>query len=83
MTIAISHDHTLRRYSLQGVPMPLNLQGTDLRYPFGLAFDAKGMLYVSCAGGTLLKSVTFTEQVGFVSDFATGLPNPGGIVFNG
>jgi hypothetical protein len=83
MIIAIGHDHTLRRYSLQGVPMPLNLQGTDLRYPFGLAFDAKGMLYVSCSGGTLLKSITFTGNDGFVSDFATGLPDPGGIVFNG
>jgi sugar lactone lactonase YvrE len=83
LTVAISHDHTLRRYDLQGVPLPLSLQGARLQYPFGLAFDAKGMLYVSCSGGTLLKSIIFTDNVGFVSDFATDLPNPGGIVFNG
>ena len=45
--VAISVDNTLRRYSLQGVPIPLNLQGAGLVRPFGLAFDAKGTSVLS------------------------------------
>ena len=47
LCVAISVDNTLRRYSLQGVPIPLNLQGAGLVRPFGLAFDAKGTSVLS------------------------------------
>ena len=83
--VALRFDNTVRRFDLQGTPVPLTLQGANLGLPFGVVFDAQGVLYVSISASNLIQSIAFAEDgvVGFVSDFAAGLPNPGGLVFNG
>lgn len=81
--VADQMNNAVRRFDLMGVPIPLILRGATLTMPFGLVFDVKGDLYASQTRGTLIKRVQLKGEVGMVSDFADGLPNPGGVVFIG
>jgi hypothetical protein len=81
--VADQGNNAVRRYDLLGTPIPLTLRGAELTKPFGLAFDSTGLLFATVTGGTLVKKVRIEGDVAVVSDFAAGLPNPGGIAFIG
>jgi sugar lactone lactonase YvrE len=81
--VADQGDDAVRRYDLLGTPIPLTLRGAPLTRPFGLAFDSTGLLFASVTRGTLVKKIRIEHDYAVVSDFAAGLPNPGGIAFIG
>jgi hypothetical protein len=81
--VADQRNNAVRRYDLLGTPIQLTLRGAELTMPFGLAFDSRGLLYASVTGGTLVRKIRIEGDVAIVSDFAAGLPNPGGIAFIG
>jgi streptogramin lyase len=81
--VADQLNNAVRRFDLLGTPVSLILRGAELTMPFGLVFDVKGDLYASQTRGRLIKRVQLRGEFGIVSDFADGLPNPGGIVFIG
>lgn len=81
--VADQMENAVKRFDPLGTPIPLILRGAELTMPFGLAFDLEGNLYASQTRGQLIKKVELKGEVGIVSDFADGLPNPGGIVFIG
>jgi len=81
--VADQRDDAVRRYDPLGTPIPLTLRGAQLTRPFGLAFDSTGLLFATVTGGTLVKKIRIEGDYAVVSDFAAGLPNPGGIAFIG
>lgn len=81
--VADQLDNGVKRFDPLGAPIPLILRGAELTMPFGLAFNLKGDLFTSQTRGRLIKKVELKGEVGIVSDFADGLPNPGGLVFIG
>ncbi len=81
--VADQGNNAVRRYDPLGTPIPLIIRGAELTRPFGLAFDAAGLLYATVTGGTLVKRIRIAGDVAVVSDFASGLPNPGGLAFIG
>jgi sugar lactone lactonase YvrE len=81
--VADQLNNAVRRFDLLGTPVSLILRGAEVTMPFGLVFDVKGDLYASQTRGRLIKRVQLRGEFGIVSDFADGLPNPGGIVFIG
>jgi hypothetical protein len=66
-----------------GTPIPLTIRGSGLVKPFGLAFDSKGLLYITLTGGTLVKRMRIDGNVAVVSDFSADMRNGGGIAFIG
>lgn len=81
--LADQGDNAIRRYDMQDTPIPLTLMGADLPKPFGLAFDAKGLLFATITDGNLVKKIRIDGDVAVVSDFAADLRNGGGIAFIG
>jgi hypothetical protein len=81
--VADQRNNAVRRYDPLGTPIPLTLRGAPLTMPFGLAFDVEGLLFASVTRGTLVKKIRIDGDYAVVSDFAAGLPNPGGIAFIG
>ncbi len=81
--VANQGNDAVQRYDLLGTPIPLTLTGAQLTRPFGLAFDSTGLLFATVTRGTLVKKIRIEGDFAVVSDFAAGLPNPGGIAFIG
>lgn len=81
--VADQGDNAVRSFDLLGTPIPLTLTGAQLTRPFGLAFDSTGLLFATVTRGTLVKKIRIEGDFAVVSDFAAGLPNPGGIAFIG
>lgn len=75
--------NSVRRFTMEGEPLPLTLNGVPLNLPFGLGFDARGRLYVSSAGNNSMQRITIRGDAGTVENVTTLLNNPGGLVFNG
>ncbi len=73
------------KFDPRGRKLPFTLQGAPLDGPFGIAFDGDESMYVSCANPTAnrIDRVALEGEIGAVSTFASGLANPGGVVFQG
>jgi DNA-binding beta-propeller fold protein YncE len=76
-------ENTINRYTTAGRPLPFALTGQTITKPFGLAFDANGVLYVTPTLSGVVQRVSIKGNSGTVSTFATDQANPGGLVFNG
>ncbi|CAB4880886.1 MAG: hypothetical protein F2793_06535 [Actinobacteria bacterium] len=76
--------NSIRRVDQDGRQLPFGLQGVSLDGPFGIAHDGLGALYVSSANATAnrIDRIALAGDTGTVSVFATGMTNPGGVVFN-
>jgi sugar lactone lactonase YvrE len=74
----------VHRADQDGRQLPFTLQGTSLDEPFGIAYDGLGALYVSSASASAnrIDRIVLAGDSGTVSVFATGMTNPGGVVFN-
>jgi len=53
--------------------------------PFGIAFDGVDTLFVSSANPAknLINAISLRGDAGVISVFASGMANPGGVVFQG
>jgi DNA-binding beta-propeller fold protein YncE len=73
----------VRRFDPDGGELPFTLSGLALDGPFGIAYDRLGSMYVSSANATAnrIDRIALAEDQGTVSTFATGMANPGGVVF--
>jgi sugar lactone lactonase YvrE len=73
----------VRRFDPDGGELPFTLSGVALDGPFGIAYDGLGSMYVSSANATAnrIDRIALAEEQGTVSTFATGMSNPGGVVF--
>jgi len=76
---------TVTKYDAFGQPLPFTLTGAELDDPFGIAFDGVDTLFVSCANPerNLINAISLRGDAGVISVFASGLANPGGMVFQG
>ena len=76
--------NSVLRVDQDGRNLPFALQGVSLDGPFGIAYDGLGALYVSSANATAnrIDRIALAGDTGTVSVFATGMTNPGGVVFN-
>ncbi len=74
----------VHRADQDGRQLPFTLQGASLNEPFGIAYDGMGALYVSSASASAnrIDRIVLSGDSGTVSVFATGMTNPGGVVFN-
>jgi sugar lactone lactonase YvrE len=74
----------VHRADQDGRQLPFTLEGTSLNEPFGIAYDGLGALYVSSASASAnrIDRIVLAGDRGTVSVFATGMTNPGGVVFN-
>ena len=74
----------VHRADQDGRQLPFTLQGTSLDEPFGIAYDGLGALFVSSASTSAnrIDRIVLAGDSGTVSVFATGMTNPGGVVFN-
>lgn len=81
--VADQLNNAIRRFDMFGTPIPLTIRGSGLVKPFGLAFDSKGLLYITLTGGTLVKRMRIDGNVAVVSDFSADMRNGGGIAFIG
>ncbi len=77
--------NTVTKYDAFGRPLPFTLTGAELDDPFGIAFDGVDTLFVSCANPerNLINAISLRDDAGVASVFASGLANPGGVVFLG
>ena len=74
----------VHRADQDGRQLPFTLQGASLNEPFGIAYDGLGALFVSSASTSAnrIDRIVLAGDSGTVSVFATGMTNPGGVVFN-
>ena len=76
---------TVTKYNAFGRPLPFTLTGAELGEPFGIAFDGVDTLFVSSANPAknLINAISLRGDAGVISVFASGMANPGGVVFQG
>ena len=76
---------TVTKYNAFGRPLPFTLTGAELDEPFGIAFDGVDTLFVSSANPAknLINAISLRGDAGVISVFASGMANPGGVVFQG
>ena len=74
----------VHRADRDGRQLPFTLQGTSLDGPFGIAYDGLGAMFVGSANASAnrIDRIVLSGDTGTVSVFATGMTNPGGMVFN-
>ena len=74
----------VHRADQDGRQLPFTLQGTSLDGPFGIAYDGLGAMFVGSANASAnrIDRIVLSGDTGTVSVFATGMTNPGGLVFN-
>jgi len=76
---------TVTKYNAFGRPLPFTLTGAELGEPFGIVFDGVDTLFVSSANPAknLINAISLRGDAGVISVFASGMANPGGVVFQG
>lgn len=74
----------VHRADQDGRQLPFTLQGASLDGPFGIAYDGLGAMFVGSANASAnrIDRIVLSGDTGTVSVFATGMTNPGGMVFN-
>lgn len=77
--------NSVRRFDPDGNELPFRLTGVALDRPFGIAYNGMDSMFVSSANPTAnrIDAIALDGDQGSVTTFATGMANPGGVVFRG
>lgn len=75
--------NTVSRFDPDGNRLPFSLRGVPLDGPFGIAYNGLDAMFVSSANPTAdrIDRIDLAGDSGTVETFATGMTDPGGVVF--